>query len=124
VGQHVLYVDDEEALVFLVTRLLKRLGYRVSAFARSAEALDAFRADPRSFDLVVTDLNMPGASGMQVAAAILAIRSDVPVVLCSGHVTDELRERAAEAGIREVLYKPHSVEDFGTAIGRLLETAS
>jgi PAS domain S-box-containing protein len=122
-GQHVLYVDDEEALVFLVTRLLKRLGYRVSAFARAAEALDAFRASPRSFDLVVTDLNMPGVSGMQVAAQILAVRGDVPVVLCSGHVTDELRQRAAEAGIREVLYKPHSIEDFGTAIGRLLEPA-
>nr|QMS47967.1 hypothetical protein WG33_0166 [uncultured bacterium] len=123
-GQHVLYVDDEEALVFLVTRLLKRLGYRVSAFSRSAAALEAFRADPHSFDLVVTDLNMPGASGTQVAAEILAIRGDVPVVLCSGHVTDELRQRAAEAGIREVLYKPHSIEDFGSAIGRLLEPAS
>lgn len=123
-GQHVLYVDDEEALVFLVTRLLKRVGYRVSAYARSAEALETFRADPQSFDLVVTDLNMPGASGLEVAAEILAIRGDVPVVLCSGHVNDELRNRAAAAGIREVLYKPHSVEDFGTAIGRLLEPAS
>ena len=66
-NHHVLYLDDEEALVFLVTRTLERLGYSVSGYTRVEEALAAVRADSGQFDLLVTDLNMPGQSGLEVA---------------------------------------------------------
>jgi CheY-like chemotaxis protein len=119
-NEHILYLDDEEPLIFLATRMLKRLGYRISGFTRAEDALQAFRQNPAQFDLVITDLNMPGASGMEVAAELLQLRPDVPVVLCSGHVTDELRDLAKRGGIREVLYKPSSMEDFSEAIHRLV----
>jgi PAS domain S-box-containing protein len=118
-GQSILYLDDEGPLVFLATRMLERLGYRISGYTRADEALQAFRADPGRFDLVITDLNMPGVSGMQIAAEILALRPGLPVVLCSGYVTDELRQRARDAGICEVLYKPATMEEFSQAIHRL-----
>jgi CheY-like chemotaxis protein len=99
--------------------MLKRLGYRISGYTRVEDAMKAFRENPHQFDLVITDLNMPGAHGMEVAADLLQLRPDLPVVLCSGHVTEELRESARNAGIREVLYKPNTMEEFSEAIHRL-----
>src|SRR6516164_5565043 len=70
-GQRILYLDDEKSLVLLMTQLLCRLGYEAKGFTRAAEALAAFQADPAGFDLFITDLNMPGASGLEVGAEIL-----------------------------------------------------
>jgi PAS domain S-box-containing protein len=78
-NEHVLYVDDEPNLVDLVARTLKRLGYRVTGYEQPARALEAFRANPQTFDVVVTDLNMPGMSGFDFAAALFAVRPDIPV---------------------------------------------
>ena len=118
-GQHILFLDDEAPLVTLAQRLLERRGYRFSGFTRASEALRAFAEKPDEFQLVITDLSMPGASGLHFASDILKLRPDVPVVLCSGHVTEELREHALRAGIREVLYKPNTVDEFGETIHRL-----
>lgn len=122
-GQHILYIDDEEPLVQLATRMLERLGYRISAFTSTDEAVRAFREDPHRFDLVIADLNMPGASGLHVAAELLALRPDLPIALCSGHVTEDLKQRAREAGLREVLYKPNTMQELGDAIHRLAVSA-
>jgi PAS domain S-box-containing protein len=118
-GQHVLYLDDEESLVFLVTRLLERLGYRVSGYTRAEEALAAVRADPGQFDLVVTDLNMPGVSGLEVARELARLQPDLPVALTSGYITEELRAAAGQAGVRELIYKPNTVEELCEAVRRL-----
>jgi len=118
-GQHVVYIDDEESLVLLATRILERLGYRVSGFTCAEDALRALRDDPSRFDLVIADLNMPGYSGLRVAADLMRLRPELPVVLCSGHVTEDLRQRARVVGVREVLYKPNTVEELSAAIHRL-----
>jgi len=117
-GKHVLYVDDEQAIVFLMKRLLERQGYRVSAFTDPQEALAAVRAYPDQFDLVVTDYNMPGMSGLEVAQALREICPDLPVVLASGYITEELRAQAPAAGIREVIYKPNTVDELCGAVAR------
>ena len=111
-GRHVLFLDDEDSLVFLARRVLERTGYRVSAFTRPSEALASFRADPRGFDLVVTDLNMPGVSGLEIAREMLALRSDLPVLLASGYLNDEIVARAKAQGIEHVIFKPGTVEEF------------
>jgi CheY-like chemotaxis protein len=111
-GQHVLYVDDDAALVSLVTRMLKRQGYRVSGHTWAKEALEALRADPHQFDLVVTDYNMPGLSGLELVREVRAIRPDLPVALTSGYITDELRQRAAGSGVRHLIYKPNTVSEL------------
>jgi len=120
-GRHVLYVDDDEAIVFLMTRLLERQGYRVSGYTDAQQALDAVRANPGEFDLVVTDHNMPGMSGLEVAYALKQIRADLPVAMASGYITDELRLSAPAAGIRELIYKPNTVEDLCVAVARLMQ---
>lgn len=121
-GRHVLYLDDDEGMVFLIQRLLRLRGFRVSGFGIAEEALSAVRADPKDFDLVVSDFNMPKASGLDVALAVRAIRSDLPIVIVSGVVTDELLAGARAAGVQEVVYKPNSVKDLVDAIRRLLGT--
>ena len=119
-GQHILYIDDDEAQVFLIKRMLERWGYRVSAYLEQREALDALLAGEQRFDLVVTDFNMPGLSGLEVARTIRDARPDLPVIVVSGYVTDALRAQADAAGVRELISKPHEVEELRDAVQRLV----
>ena len=123
-GKRVLYVDDEEAIVFLMKRLLERQGFRVSGYTDPREALSAVRADPGQFDLAVTDYNMPGMSGLQMAEALREIRADLPVVLASGYITEELRQKAPAAGVRELIYKPNTADDLCEAVARYANAQS
>jgi CheY-like chemotaxis protein len=117
-------VDDEEAIIYLVTRLLERQGYRVSGYTDPREALAAAQANPEQFDLAVTDYNMPGMSGLEVATALREIRADLPVIMASGYITEELRKEAPAAGIRELIYKPNTVEDLCEAVARFANAQS
>ena len=113
---HILFLDDDESLVFLARRVLQRLGYRVSTFTRMQDARCALCADPQGFDLVVSDVNLLGDSGFDFARELSTLRTDLPLVLVSGYVTDALRARASEAGVAELLHKPSSVEEFAQMI--------
>jgi CheY-like chemotaxis protein len=120
-GQHILYIDDDEAQLFLIKRMMERWGYRVTAYSEHQAALDALLLDSeRRFDLVVTDFNMPGMSGLEIARAMRDVRPDFPVIVVSGYITDELRVQAAAAGVRELLAKPHDLELLRDVIQRLL----
>jgi len=120
VNERILYLDDEPAILFLMTRMLEHLGYRVAGFTLAAEALAAFEADPSSFDLVITDLSMPGPSGLEVARQILQAHPRAAVVIASGSVDPQDEERARAVGVRAVISKPGSIEAMAEAIGRLL----
>ena len=117
---HILYLDDDDTLVFLVRRLLERRGYRVTAMLNQQEAIDAVQANPTGFDLLLTDFNMPGMSGLDVAKAVLAINPALPVAVASGYITDELQVNALAAGVREVVFKTDAVEDFCAMVARLV----
>jgi len=119
-GQRILYIDDDEALVFLGTRVLERFGYRVEGFSEPARALEVFSQDPSAIDLVVTDLNMPGMSGLDVVRAVHAIRADIPIILASGYIDQELQRQATAAGVARIVYKPNSTEELGRAIHKLM----
>ena len=118
---HILYLDDDDTLVFLVRRLLQRRGYTVTAFTDQQEAIEAVRAQPDTFDLFMTDFNMPGMSGLDVARAVLAISPSLPVAVASGYITDELQAEAVAAGVREVVFKTDAVEDFCAVVARLVK---
>jgi PAS domain S-box-containing protein len=117
-GQLVIYLDDEEPLVRMTEILLQRSGYRVRGFTRANEVFDALRRDASAFDLVITDHNMPGLSGLDVAKVVATIRPDLPIILTSGHVTGALHSEATRVGIRHVIHKPSTVEDLCEAIDR------
>ena len=119
-GEHVLYVDDDETMVVMVEHILERSGYRVSSFHNAHEAIAAVRENPAEFDFVVTDFNMPECSGLDVAHELHDIRPELPVVISSGYITEELRAQARDAGVRGMLEKQNTFEELGGLVGRIL----
>lgn len=125
----ILLVDDEEDLVYAGEKMLRRLGYEVLVSSSSLEALGLFRSQPESFDLVITDQNMPEMRGVELAREILDIRPGTPILLCTGFGpdTDEgvTLKQAHSIGIREVHMKPLERYEIAEAIRRVLnETKS
>jgi CheY-like chemotaxis protein len=123
VSARILYVDDEEPLVFLMRRILEHLGHRVTAMSSSDAALAAFTATPDEFDLVLTDMSMPGMSGVEFAQKVLAVRPDTLVVIATGHVQDRDVARARAVGVHHVIQKPGTIEEMAETIGRILTPA-
>ena len=121
-SQRILYLDDDEAVLLAATRMLEHLGYHVTGFSRAADAVKAFRDNPGQFDLAITDLNVPGTTGLKVAIELLKVRADLPVVLVSGSIDEGLQRAAREAGIRGILGKPFTMAEFSGAIHRLATT--
>jgi len=124
VGQRVLFVDDEPTLTSVARRILERLGYRVVALASSTEALAAFLADPSAFDLVISDLTMPGLTGPQLAVEMRRVRANMPVILSTGNLDPLDAETARALNARELLVKPYTTEDLATAVHRALTNAA
>ena len=120
-GRHVMYVDDDQALVFLIARVLKRKGFAVTTFTDPHEAQAALEADPQAFDILVTDYNMPGYSGIDLLRQVKQIRPDLPVALASGYVTPELEQSAIREGASALIYKPNDVSEFCETVQRLIE---
>jgi PAS domain S-box-containing protein len=119
-GQRVMYVDDDEALVFLVKRVLSRKGFSVITFTSPREAVEALRANPMSIDLLVTDFNMPGYSGIELLRDAQCIRPDLPVALASGYVTPDIERDALAAGARALIHKPNDVDELCQTVQELL----
>jgi CheY-like chemotaxis protein len=117
--ERVLYVDDEEALIFLMARALGRLGYKVSGYSDPQEALQEFRSRPGDFDVVVTDFSMPRMPGFELARELLAVAPQLPIVVMSGYVRPEDQEAALRAGIREFIPKGDSVEHLARTLDEL-----
>jgi len=118
----IMYLDDDAALVSLVGRLLRRRGWEVVGFTDQQRALAALAAEPQRFALLVTDYNMPGMSGIDVALKAREIFPALPIAIASGFVDDTLRDKAAFIGVHDLLRKETVVDDFCTTIERLLPT--
>src|SRR5262249_8700622 len=116
----VLIIDDEQALVKLVTETLTELGYSPVCFTASAQALQAFLGNPQQFDAVITDESMPGMSGCELIRKMRALRSDLPILLVSGYLSAAVIERAREAGATELLKKPLRARQLQIALTRML----
>lgn len=119
-GRHVMYVDDDQALVFLVKRVLTRKGFVVTTFTDPHAARGALEQDPHAFDLLVTDYNMPGYSGLDLLREVKAIRPTLPVALASGYVTPELERTAIQEGASALIYKPNDVSELCETVQRLI----
>jgi len=123
-GQHVLYVDDDELMLLLVERLLQKAGYRATCVGNGCAAIETLRSTAHGrFDLVVTDFNMPDCSGLDVADAALKAEPPVPVVISSGHLSDELRQAAQALGVQALLQKQNTLEELPGIVQRVLAGA-
>jgi len=121
-GKHVMYVDDDEALVFLVERVLTRKGFRVSSFTDPHLASAALRDRAAEFDLLVTDYNMPGFCGVDLLREARVLRPDLPVALASGYVTAEIEQQAFAEGAGALIHKPNDVEELCDIVQKLVNS--
>lgn len=104
--EHIMVVDDEEPITRIERRILERLGYRVSSYTNSFEALDAFYSDPESYSVILTDMTMPNLTGDRLIEKIWEKRSDIPVILCTGFSQFLSEKSLLEKGIEYYLRKP------------------
>jgi PAS domain S-box-containing protein len=121
-GQIVMIVDDERPLVALAEEIIADLGYEPVGFDSSSSALEAFRAAPDRFDLVLTDESMPGLLGTELAQAVRRLRPTIPIILMTGYGGTQLASRAADIGLSEVLRKPLHRRELAESLARVLET--
>ena len=121
-GQRVLFVDDERSLGDIAERGLRELGYVPTIRTDAAEALRLVRSDPGAFDLLITDLAMPGIDGLDLARAVRAVRPDLPILLVTGYVEDIPADDLAAAGVGATIRKPLTRRELGHAVHGLLAT--
>jgi PAS domain S-box-containing protein len=119
-NEQILFVDDEVALAEMGKQILEHLGYHVITRTSSIEALELFRSNPHRFDLVITDMTMPNMTGEKLAKNLMAIRPDIPVILCTGFSEHMDEDRAKEMGIREFAMKPLIMGDLAKTIREVL----
>ncbi len=120
-GERILFVDDEEIISEIGKEILEELSYRVISTTSSTKALEIFRAHPHRFELIITDMTMPGMTGLDLAREILGIQPDIPMILCTGFNEFIHEEDVRELGIKALLLKPFSVKDFAAVIRRVLD---
>jgi PAS domain S-box-containing protein len=121
--ERVLVVDDEEPLVRIATETLEELNYRPVGFTSSPAALEAFRADPSAFDVVITDERMPGLSGSNLIRELRRIRAGIPTMLMSGFIGGTVSSGTRAAGADEILQKPLSARELAACLARVLRRA-
>jgi PAS domain S-box-containing protein len=119
--EHILFIDDEEILNEMGKIMLERLDYRVTARSSSIEALTTFQNQPAAFDLVITDMTMPGMTGIDLARRILQIRPEMPVILCTGYSSLISEEKVRSMGIKGFAMKPMTKKEMSTLIRKILD---
>ncbi len=119
-GERILFVDDEESMVFLMERWLERLGYQVTGCTVPQKALEVFCSRPHDFDFVLSDLSMPQMSGVDLAREILKIRPGMPILITSGYVAPLDNEAVRSLGLPDLLLKPNTVEELGQIVHSVL----
>ncbi len=117
----VLVVDDEEVILDVLEQALSYLGYTVVIESNSLGALETFKSRPNEFDLVITDMTMPGLTGLKLASELLGIRKDIPVILCTGYCDNITAEEAKGLGLRELLHKPLDTISLAARIRQVLD---
>ncbi len=119
-GAHILFVDDEKALVRAGKQMLEHLGYKVTAHTSSIEALKAFSEQPDEIDLVISDMAMPDMTGLDLSKKLLKLRPNLPIIVCTGYSERLSPKKATETGIREMLMKPLSANELIDSIDKIL----
>jgi PAS domain S-box-containing protein len=116
----ILFVDDEAALAHMGGAILEHLGYDVVVSTGSRQALDAFRAMPQRFDLVITDQTMPHMTGEVLAQELRCLRPDIPIILCTGYSPRIDAEKAKALSIDAFLMKPWQAYDLARIVQEVM----
>lgn len=119
-GERILFVDDEDLIVQMSKEMLLSLGYKPVTAKSGQDAITVFKEDPQQFDLVITDQTMPGITGMELSAQLMSIRTDIPIILCTGYSSLIDKDQAEELGIKGFALKPLGLIELGEIIHKTL----
>ncbi len=119
--ERILFVDDEESIANMVWKILKGLGYQVEVRLDPVEALELFKANPDSFDLIITDMTMPQMTGVNLAEKLKTIKSDIPIIICTGHSAIIDEKKAKQLDIEGFVMKPVSKLKIAKVIRDILD---
>ncbi len=122
--EHILFVDDEPALILMGCRILESLGYKVTPQTNSFEAFELFKNKPEEFDLVITDMTMPLMTGEDLTKQLRKVRVDIPIILCTGYSNKINDKKAKQIGINAFVDKPYSKSDFAKIVREVLDNSS
>jgi PAS domain S-box-containing protein len=122
-GQKILIVDDEIKICRSFCRILERLGYWTEFSIRPVQAWEMIEKDPSAWDLIITDLTMPGMTGIQLAEKIHALRPQLPILLVTGYSGSWTQAQLAEKGITEMMAKPISIQSLAAVVATTLEAS-
>jgi len=118
----ILFIDDEPTLADIGKQALEHLGYDVVAKTSSIEALELFRTKPEQFDLVITDATMPKMTGDRLARELMKIRSDIPIIICTGYSERITEEKTKKMGIKAFAMKPLTIRELALKVRETLES--
>ncbi len=120
-SERILLLDDKEQVLRVEKRMLEPLGYRITTFSKPQRAIETIRENKGSFDLVITDLSMPGMSGIEFGEQVLQMCPDLPIILVSGNLREDDKARALEMGFGAALSKPLPKAVLASNIRELLQ---
>lgn len=120
-ASHILFVDDEGAILALMNQVLKNLGYSVTCHTSAIDALDEFSQDPDGFELVICDQMMPDMTGLELAGRVKQARPKTPVILCTGYLLESMEKTANEMKISAFIGKPFAMKDVARTIKDVLD---
>lgn len=118
----ILLVDDDKKVAAMHTQMLERMGYEVTCFTGSLDALDAYDSNPHAFDVVITDYTMPDMDGIELARQICAMNPDQPVLLCTGLGDSLERTDGLDACVKGLLSKPVEIKALSSVLRKCLDT--
>ncbi len=120
-NEAILFVDDEESIVNMTGQMLERLGYTVETKTNPVDALELFQSKPDQFELVITDMTMPQMTGVKLSEKLMEIRSDIPVIICTGHSPLIDKEKSNALGIAAYIMKPIVKQEIAKTIRVVLD---
>ncbi len=120
-SEHILYVDDDHAIVEMGKQILDTMGYKVTTATGSLEALSLFRSKSDQIDLVISDLTMPDMTGDIMAMKMIRIKPDIPVIICTGGATNMEELEIQREGVKAVIMKPFTLDDIHKLIRSILD---
>ena len=122
-AESILFIDDEKALVRLIEKSLSSLGYNIHVMTNPIHALDTFKASPKNFDLIITDMAMPEMTGEDLVKKILKIRPDIPIIICTGYSDYMSEAKAIQIGCKSFLLKPLERSQLANTIRNVLDSS-
>jgi len=122
-NERILLVDDENHVLNIEKQLLKRLGYHVTSMVNSKDAFSLFASQPEQFDIIITDLTMPGLTGVQLSRKIIELRPDIPIIMCTGFSDKNNHALLEQKGVKKILMKPIVMSDLALTVKKVLKNA-